>query len=158
METDEILQEQNKILKEILKWIKFSGMKDVKEVLLDTLTDETKKIIYYYSDGINNTTHIKDIANVSGNNVIPNLWNKWKNIGIIEKISVKGGERGKKIFNLEDFGIPTPKSKVEKTLEKDNASEKVEEKKEEFSEEINEDQSDEHSKDKEGVSENEQEI
>ena len=95
-------------LQEILKWIKFSGMKDVKEVLLNNLTDNAKKIIYHHSDGMNNTTYLKRITNVKGNNVIPNLWDKWKNIGIIEKISVKGGERGKKIFNLEDFGIDVP--------------------------------------------------
>lgn len=120
------IEKQTEILLEMLKWIKFSGMKDVKEVLLSNLTDDTKKIVYHYSNGENNTTYLKQIANVSGNNVIPNLWNKWKNIGIIEKISVKGGERGKKIFNLEDFGIPIP-SIVK--IEEPNAEAKAEERK-----------------------------
>ena len=119
-------EKQTKLLREILKWIRFSGMKEVKQVLLDNLTDDTKKIIYHYSDGKNNTTYLKGIANVSGNNVIPNLWNKWKNMGIIEKISVQRGERGKRIFNLEDFGIPIPEIKSLAPKKADSSQEEIE--------------------------------
>lgn len=125
---------QTEILREILKWIKFSGMKDVKRVLLDNLSDETKKIIYNYSDGDHGTEFIKKIANVKGNNVVPNLWDKWKNLGIIEKVSVKGGERGKKIFNLEDFGIEIPIITLELKKNKEDDT-KIEPSKENLSDE-----------------------
>jgi len=116
-------KKQTEILREILKWIKFSGMKEVKEVLLNTLTDDTKKLIYHYSDGTNGTEAIKKLANVKGNGVIPSLWEKWKNLGITEKIQVQRGERGKRIFNLEDFGIPIPLgvAKVEKLKSRSEA-------------------------------------
>lgn len=133
------LKKQTKILEETLKWVKFSGMKDVKEVLLDNLTDETKILIYYYSNGVNAIPFIKNLLGIGGNNVIPNLWNKWKNLGIMEKVPARGGERGKKIFDLEDFGIPIPEVKqkkmkgniVPKTTEQETETLESEEPKEE---------------------------
>lgn len=111
------LKKQTEILTEMLKWVKFSGMKSVKEVLLNNLTDNTKILVYHYSDGINSIPMLKNLIGIKGNTVIFNLWNKWKNIGIMEKVPAKGGERGKKIFNLEDFGIQIPEINQQKTKE-----------------------------------------
>jgi hypothetical protein len=112
---DDELKKQTEILKEMLKWVKFSGMKSVKEVLLNNLTDDTKILVYHYSDGVNSIPMLKNLIGIKGNVVIFNLWNKWKNIGIMEKVPAKGGERGKKIFHLEDFGIQIPEIKKQET-------------------------------------------
>ena len=136
---NEETEKQTKILEEILKWIKFSGTKDVKEVLLNNLTDDTKILIYHYSDGMNAIPFLKDLLGIKGNNVIPKLWDKWKNVGIMEKINVKRGERGRKIFNLEDFGILIPEVKLEETpkegIQKLSEQEKSSDEKEKSNEE-----------------------
>ena len=43
--------EQTNVLKEILKWIKVSAIKDVKLVLENEFKDNTKKQVYHLSDG-----------------------------------------------------------------------------------------------------------
>lgn len=129
--------EELKVLKEILKWIKFSGMKNVKEVLIENLTDDTKLLIYHHSNGINSIPILKKLIGIGGNNVIPLLWNKWKNVGIIEKVSASGGERGKKIFNLEDFGILIPEVKQLETKEQNPLKESRDEQAREDKNEIN---------------------
>ena len=43
--------EQILLLKEILKWIRFAGMKQVKEVLASVLDTQQKKLAYQLSDG-----------------------------------------------------------------------------------------------------------
>ncbi len=58
--------EQTRLLREILKWIKISGIKEVKSTLESQLKDDTKKLIYQLSDGTKGTQEIaKTVGNVS---------------------------------------------------------------------------------------------
>ena len=50
--------EQIKILKEILQLIKISSFKNIQELLNSILDSDTKKMIYQFSDGINNTIEV----------------------------------------------------------------------------------------------------
>ena len=102
--------EQNELLKEILKWIKFAGMKGVKDQLEATLETDPKKIIYQLSDGNKAIADINKITGVSTGS-ISGYWQKWVKLGLGEKIAVKGGDRFKRSFDLEDLGVEIPEIK-----------------------------------------------
>lgn len=108
--------EELKTMKEILKWIKITGMKEVKEVLVNSLRGDTRKLVYHYSDGTRGTKDFKDLVGVKSTRTVSDYWDTWKKTGIMGAISVKGEERGKKLFDLEDFGIEIPKITLTKSL------------------------------------------
>lgn len=103
--------EQIGILREILKWIKFAGAKEVKNVLLTTLDTEQKRLIYHLSDGNRGTLEIAKVAGTS-DTTVRRYWASWARQGIVESLKVRGGERYKKSFELEDFGIEVPQPKT----------------------------------------------
>jgi hypothetical protein len=100
--------EQTRLLREILKWIKFSGIKEVKVILLSSLNTEQKMLVYHLSDGTRGTVEIAKITNIGSNKTIFDMWQAWTKQGLGESIPVKGGSRFKRSFDLEDFGIPIP--------------------------------------------------
>jgi Fic family protein len=96
------------ILTEILKWIKFSGAKEVRGTLISTLDSDQKILIYDLSDGFRGSVEIAKIAK-SSDTTIRRYWASWARRGIVESIKVRGGDRYKKSFELEDFDIAIPK-------------------------------------------------
>lgn len=108
--------EQTQILKEILKWIKFAGAKEVKSVLLATLDSEQKRLIYHLSDGDKGSLEIAEAAGIS-DRTVRRFWASWARNGIVETLRVRGGERYKKSFELEDFGIEVPPREASKKLD-----------------------------------------
>lgn len=102
--------EQIELLKEIAKWSRFMGFKQVKEVLISQLDNEKKVFAYHLSDGKNTSTVI---ANTTGINQpkITELWKEWLSMGLGESISASGGSRFKKSFDLKMFGISIPEAK-----------------------------------------------
>jgi hypothetical protein len=108
------IKELLEVSKEILKWIKFANFEKVKIVLINVLGDDNRKLVYYFSDGLNTSEIIVSKTSVSSGSV-SNWWRSWAKLGIIELLPVKGGGfRGKKIFELSDFDIPIPKVPEEK--------------------------------------------
>lgn len=107
--------EQTAILKEILKWIRFTGAKEVKNVLLNALDTKQKSLIYHLSDGNHSSAEIGKSAGVS-DMTVRRLWAAWARLGIVESIKVRGGDRYKKSFDLEDFGLEIPED-----INKDNS-------------------------------------
>jgi len=100
------------LLEELLKWIKFSSMPQVKQVLLSILDTDEKKIAYQLSDG-RPSGETATLANVDGSTVRD--WGKiWVKAHIAEFKPVRGGERAVRLFSLEEFGIETLKSKTPK--------------------------------------------
>jgi len=97
--------EQTRLLAEILKWIKFAGMKEVKEVLNSVLDTDQKKLVYQLSDGSKGTIEIGKAAGIASTATISRYWKSWLKLGLGENVSVKGGERFRRAFDLEDFGI-----------------------------------------------------
>lgn len=108
------------ILKEILKWIKVTSIPQVKKLLLELLPSDEEKIAYHFSDGRSS----REVAKVSGVNyvTITRWWKTWIKAGIAEYISVKGGKRAKKLFLLEDFGIPVPSRRERESKEETHSS------------------------------------
>jgi len=95
------------ILQEMLKWIKFSGAREVRTVLMNILDTEQRRLIYHLSDGEHGSVEIGKAANVS-DRTVRKYWESWARLGVAESISVRGGLRYKKSFELEDFGFTIP--------------------------------------------------
>lgn len=104
--------EQTELLKEIAKWMRFSGMRQVKEVLTTTLDNEKKIVAYHHSDGKNTSTIISKLCGISQPG-ISELWKGWLSLGLGEAVSASGGSRFKKSFDLKMFGIMVPEFKQE---------------------------------------------
>jgi len=98
--------EELKVLREILRWTKFAGMGQVKMVLETVLNNDRKKLAYQLSDGTRGTREVNAQSGYTGS--VSDLWKEWKRKGIGDTISVQRGERFKRTFDLEEFGIDFP--------------------------------------------------
>ncbi len=109
--------EQTEILREILKLIKVTSFKQVKDILNSILDTDTKKMVYQLSDGkIGSTEVIK--KGKSSTESVSKYWNQWPKLGLGESISAKGGKRFKRSFDLEDFDL-LPKQMKKQTKSKE---------------------------------------
>lgn len=106
--SEDKLSEIAATLKELLKWTRFAGMKEVKSVLQTALDSEVKKTIYHLSDGNRSSAEISATVRLS-DQTIRNYWKSWSKLGIVEALKMRGGERYKKAFDIEDFGIEIPR-------------------------------------------------
>ncbi len=104
------------LLTEILKWIKFAGAKEVREVLASTLDTDQKRLIYHLSDGNRGSVEIAKLSNTS-DRTVRRYWESWTRQGIVDPLKVRGGERYKKSFEPEDFGIRVPELGTPPTAE-----------------------------------------
>lgn len=103
------LKDVHDTLKEMLKWTKFAGAKEVKPVLESKLDNDTKKSVYDLSDGTKGTRDIAKIVGSVSHGTVSNYWHAWEKVGLGESIPVMGGgNRFKHSFDLEDFGIIVP--------------------------------------------------
>jgi hypothetical protein len=100
--------EQTKILREILKWTRFAGMPQVKAVLEETLNSPEKKHAFQLSDGTHGTIEVGKLSAVGSKDKVAGLWKAWLKQGLGETVSVKGGDRFKRAFDLEELGIEVP--------------------------------------------------
>lgn len=93
-------------LEELVKWMKVTSIPKVKTILLETLSKPEEKIAYECSDGSTS----RQIAGIVGVHptTISSWWKKWAKLGIAEYVTASGGQRGKKVFSLEDFDIEVP--------------------------------------------------
>jgi len=119
---NELNQEIRDILKEVLKWTKFEGMQKVKQVLEDTLDNNSKKLIYELSDG-KSSPEIARIVGVSAQTV-RDYWKNWAVLGIVE-IHPDYKKRHRRIFSLKEIGIEVPQvtERVETTEQTDEVDE-----------------------------------
>lgn len=108
------LKDIHEDLRELLKWAKFSGMKEVKPILESKLDSDVKKIVYVLSDGNKSTRVIERLINAAiSNRSVSNYWKDWEEIGLGTSIPIGGGNRFKHSFNLQDFGIEVPTITIE---------------------------------------------
>lgn len=117
--------EQTEILREILKWIKFTAAKEVKTVLMATLDTEIKRQIYHLSDGNRGSVEISKLVDTS-DRTVRRYWALWARQGIVGSLRVRGGERYKKSFELDDFGIEVPPLRTRSENEKPELAVEVE--------------------------------
>jgi hypothetical protein len=124
--SDKMNEEILRTLKEMLKWLKFTGVKEVRTVMSNALETEQKRLIFYLSDGKRGIVEIGKLANV-GSTTVARYWEAWFRLGLMEPIAVQGGARYKKSFELEDFGFNIPQSKTSDTESREIAENKVSE-------------------------------
>lgn len=93
------------VLLEILKWTKFQGMRQVKQILENNLDTETKKLVYELSDG-RSSPDIARIVAVS-DQTVRDYWKAWAPVQIVE-IHPDYKKRYRKMFSLKEVGIPVP--------------------------------------------------
>jgi hypothetical protein len=108
------------ILKDILKWTKFQGMQNVKQVLENNLDNDVKKLIYELSDGRSSPV-IAKIARVNAH-TIRDYWKLWVPIGIVE-VHPNYKKRYCKVFSLKEVGIPVPEFEVTTEETEEDATE-----------------------------------
>jgi hypothetical protein len=108
------------LLEELVKWTKVTSIPKVKELLLETLPSPEEKIAYQSSDG-RASGEVGKEANVSYVTVTV-WWKRWIKACIAEPVSARGGQRGKRIFSLDDFGIEVP-TREEATTNEDKGEE-----------------------------------
>jgi len=105
--SDKNLERIIELLQEILRWVKFAGAREVRTVLMNVLDTEQKRLIYHLSDGEHGSVEICKAVGVS-DATVRRYWESWARLGLMEPLSVRGGLRYKKCFQLEDFGFSIP--------------------------------------------------
>ena len=73
---DELIE----VMREILKWTKFAGAREVRNILTATLDTEQKRLIYNSSDGNKGSVEIAKTAGV-GDSTIRRYWESWARRG-----------------------------------------------------------------------------
>lgn len=101
------MSEKDKEKEELLYWIKIIGKMNIRTLILSCLTKPQEHVLYQNSDGKQGFTELTRKAKMTQTK-IQDYWSKWEKLDIIEKIPVRGGERGKRIFDLEELGIEIP--------------------------------------------------
>ena len=115
--------EQTLVLKEILKWVKFTGLKEVKGILVGTLNNDPKRlIVYHLSDGDNGLDEIAALAKV-GNKTVLSLWELWLKMSLGENIPVRHGSRFKRSFDLQELGFEVPQINETKAKKPESSTE-----------------------------------
>ncbi|HUT80693.1 MAG TPA: hypothetical protein VMZ29_05760 [Candidatus Bathyarchaeia archaeon] len=108
MSEEEKEKSLNKTMNEILKWLKFLGFEKALEIFKNNFSEDFEYKLYELSDGNRTTRELAGILPIN-KDAVTTYWDKWAGLGIMEKISVKGGgTRGKKIFSLLELGIAVP--------------------------------------------------
>jgi len=112
------------ILKEILKWTKFEGMQKVKQILENTLDNNTKKLIYEFSDGRSSPAIARTVG--VDPSTVRDYWKAWAVLGIVE-IQPEYKKRYHRTFSLKEVGIEVPSLGVPPdTIEERERSEEAE--------------------------------
>jgi len=93
-------------LDQILKWTRFAGVHQLKNILSQNLENDTATLIYEFSDGTRTT---REIAGIVGRShvTISNYWEKWSKLGIVEPSPTYQG-RYRRICSLEEVGLTIP--------------------------------------------------
>lgn len=104
----EILIRINETMDCTLKWLKFLGFEKLRKIFDENFKEDFEYQLYDQSDGKKSTRKLAEKLPIS-HNTVTNFWDKWVELGIMEKVSVKsGGSRGKRIFSLSELGIDIP--------------------------------------------------
>lgn len=110
------------LLSEIIKWLRFMGLGQVKAVLPTALDSERKALAYHLSDGKNTSITISKLTGINQPKVTE-LWREWASLGLGESVSASGGSRFKKSFDLKMFGINVPEVKEKSDASQTGSSE-----------------------------------
>ena len=105
--SEQVLREIASTLKELLKWTRFTGMQQLKNVLSHNLKIDVEMLIYELSDGTRSTRELARVTGIGSNATIAAYWKKWSKVGIVEPSPNYRG-RYQRICSLEDVGLTVP--------------------------------------------------
>lgn len=74
---------------------------EIKEYILENIKEKDEILLYQESDGIKTRDQLNNITGISTGKI--SLC--WEKLGIMEKITIGSGGRGKRLFDLEKIGI-----------------------------------------------------
>ena len=115
-----ILKNIESKLDQLLKWTRFAGMQQLRNILTSNLTNDTQMLIYEYSNGKRGTREIAELAGVGSNQTVVNYWKKWISLGIVEP-SPKYQGRFQRVCSLEEVGLTVPPiTQIDTTEEQQN--------------------------------------
>lgn len=103
----EVLKSIENKLNQLLKWTRFAGLQQLRNVLTQNLTTDKELLIYEMSDGERTTRDIATIVKVGSNATIAGYWKKWSKLGIVEPSQRRQG-RFQRICSLEEVGLTIP--------------------------------------------------
>jgi hypothetical protein len=106
-EEAKILRNIESKLDQLLKWTRFAGMQQLRNILAHNLTNDTQMLIYEHSNGERSTREIAELVGVKSNQTVSNYWKKWSSLGIVEQ-SPKYQGRFQRICSLEEVGLTIP--------------------------------------------------
>jgi len=95
-----------KLLEDIIIWIKVGNLKLLHNMLTQELDTQEKKRIFELTDGINTQQEIASSVKIS-RSTISYYWQKWYGLGILTQSSRPG--RMKKIVSLDEVGLSPPR-------------------------------------------------
>lgn len=105
---EDYLKELLTNVKELVRWSKFSGKKQLKEIITQNLKSDNELLIYEFSDGERSPEISKIVGKVS-HSTVATYWNKWNKLGIVET-SQKYEGRFQRLCSLEEIGLSIPDS------------------------------------------------
>jgi hypothetical protein len=94
-------------LDQILKWTRFAGVQQLKNILSQNLQNDTAALIYEFSDGSRGTREIARLVGIRSHVTIARYWEKWSRLGIVEPSPPYQG-RYRRICSLEEVGLTVP--------------------------------------------------
>lgn len=105
------MTEELNVLKDIEKWLKIIAIQEVRDELVDELTNENDdrqkelRTVFHLTNGENSSSEIEKYVSVSRRTV--SKWQqKWANKGLLEKETKKSPYNS--LLNLNEVGIDTP--------------------------------------------------
>lgn len=104
---DSTLKEIASTLQEMLKWTRFAGMQQLKNIVTQNLKSDPEMLVYELSDGNRGTREIAQLAGIGSNATVARFWQKWSKIGLVEP-SKKFPGRFQHISSLEELGLTVP--------------------------------------------------
>lgn len=103
----ETLKDIAMTMKELLKWMRFAGMQQLRTILSQNLKTDVEMLVYELSDGTRSTRDIARLAGLGSHATVTVYWKRWSKLGIIES-SPKFQGRYQRICSLEEVGLTVP--------------------------------------------------
>jgi hypothetical protein len=103
----EVLKSIENKLDQLLKWTRFAGLQQLRNVLTQHLGTDKELLIYELSDGERTTREIAQLVRVGSNATVAGYWKKWSKLGIVEPSQKRQG-RFQRICSLEEVGLTIP--------------------------------------------------
>jgi len=102
----DILQELVEVQREMLRWIRFSSIPQLRHTLETVLAGDLDRRIYELTDGEGTSRNIAALVGVS-KTTITSKWAKWAQLGIVERLP---SGQCRRLCSLGEVGIDLPQS------------------------------------------------